>query len=155
MSHIEVSTRIRKDANNLWREIGSSQGVGAWHPWLKTVQGQGEQPGAIRTAETPDGRKQVERLEKLDSRDDSYCYAMLSSPMPVEDYTGEFRSRDEGDGTKHNRMVQRFSGCIRRGKHCRRQHPSISQRRPGKPGKNVLLILGRRQRSSNHTGAND
>lgn len=61
--------------------------------------GQGEQPGAIRTAETPDGRKQVERLEKLDSRHHSYRYAMLSSPMSVKDYTGECRIRDEGDGT--------------------------------------------------------
>ena len=42
MSHVEASTRIHKDANTLWREIGSFQGVGAWHPWLKSVVGRGE-----------------------------------------------------------------------------------------------------------------
>jgi hypothetical protein len=99
MPHIEVSTRINKDADVLWREVGSFQGVGSWHPELAKVEGDGEQPGAIRVAETSTGQRRVERLQSVDPRRHSYRYVMESSPMPVEDYVGEFQIRDEGDGS--------------------------------------------------------
>jgi hypothetical protein len=46
MPRAEATTRIATDAAMLWREIGSFQGVGEWHPMLERVEGQGEQPGS-------------------------------------------------------------------------------------------------------------
>jgi hypothetical protein len=98
MSHVEVSARISMDADRLWQEVGSFQGVGSWHPMLARVEGQGEEPGAIRTAETPDGQKSVERLQHIDRNGHFYRYVILSSPMPVKDYVAELRVRSE-DGS--------------------------------------------------------
>jgi hypothetical protein len=63
------------------------------------VEGEGEQPGTIRTAETPDGQKQGERLQEIDPKDHFYRYVMLSTPIAVKDYSGEFRVHDDGKGS--------------------------------------------------------
>ena len=56
----------------------------------------GDEPGSIRIAETPDGHKQVERLQSIEPHEHCYRYMMLSSPMPVKDYVGEFRVHRDG-----------------------------------------------------------
>jgi Polyketide cyclase / dehydrase and lipid transport len=99
MPHIEVSARINLDADTLWHEVGSFQAVGRWHPMLAKVEGSGEQPGALRTAHTPDGQKQVEQLQELDSAHHFYRYVMLSSPLPISGYISEFRVEDNDEHT--------------------------------------------------------
>lgn len=99
MPHIEVSARINLDADTLWREIGSFQGLGRWHPMLAKVEGSGEQPGALRTAHTPDGQKVVEQLQEVDPTSHFYRYVMLSSPMPISGYISEFRVEDNDERT--------------------------------------------------------
>ena len=91
MPHIEVSTRVNRNADALWREVGSFQGVGAWHPWLAKVEGTGEAPEAIRTAETANGERQIERLQDSNPQQHWYRYVLLSTPLPVKDYVGTFR----------------------------------------------------------------
>jgi Polyketide cyclase / dehydrase and lipid transport len=90
---------VQTNSELLWHEIGSFQSVGAWHPMLANVEGHGEQPGSLRTATGKDGSKQVERLEELDRARRFYRSTMLSSAMPVCDYTAELRVRDEGKNT--------------------------------------------------------
>jgi len=96
MTHVKVSVRIRRDAGMLWREVGSFQGIGFWHPLLAKVRGTGEQPGGIRIAETHDGQRQVERLQWVAPDEHFYRYMMLSTPLPILEYIGEFRIRNEG-----------------------------------------------------------
>jgi hypothetical protein len=62
MQHVVATATIGMAPGRLWQEIGSFQGVGAWHPMLAAVDGDGEQPGAVRTATGKDGSEQVERL---------------------------------------------------------------------------------------------
>jgi Polyketide cyclase / dehydrase and lipid transport len=88
--HVEATVAVNRDAQALWKEIGSFQGVGEWHPMLAAVEGRGEEPGSTRTAETRDGQRQVERLQEIDTAQHRYRYEMVSSPMPVSDYVGEF-----------------------------------------------------------------
>ncbi len=66
---------------------------------LASVEGAGEQPGAIRKAKGRDGREQIEQLQDIDPSEHFYRHEMVSTPMPVRDYIGTFRVRDNRDGT--------------------------------------------------------
>jgi len=97
MPHVEVIARMDVDADTLWQEVGSFQGIGRWHPTLARVEGHGEDPGSFRTAEASDGSKQIERLQEIDPQRHFYRYTMVSTPMPVTDYAAEFRVRPEDE----------------------------------------------------------
>ena len=99
MAHVEASARVRMEPDALWRRVGSFQGVGEWHPMLAKVEGRGEHPGALRKARTQDGREQVERLLEISPSHHFYRYAMVSSAMPLRSYVGDFRVRENQDGT--------------------------------------------------------
>jgi hypothetical protein len=62
MAHVEQLADIPVAPDALWQEIGSFQSVGRWHPMLAHVEGEGEQPGAVRSPTGKDGSTQVERL---------------------------------------------------------------------------------------------
>jgi hypothetical protein len=98
MAHVEASIYIQRNTDALWNKVGSFQGVGEWHPMLKSVRGSGEQPGAIRKASGGDGQEQMERLEQRSDNEHAYRYSMVSSPMPVRDYVAVFGIADEKDG---------------------------------------------------------
>ena len=99
MLNVEVASHFCVNADKLWREVGSFQGVGNWHPMLTKVEGEGEQPGALRTVVARNGQKQVERLQETGTAQHFYRYTVVSSAMPVRDYVAEFRVCDSGDGT--------------------------------------------------------
>ncbi len=99
MSHVQATTLIPVDPDSLWRRAGSFQGVGDWHPMLAAVEGEGEEPGALRRAMGQDGREQVERLREINPRERFYRYEIVSTPMPVKDYVSELRVVDNHDGT--------------------------------------------------------
>jgi Polyketide cyclase / dehydrase and lipid transport len=92
MPHIQATAQIPVDPVTLWRTAGSFHSVGRWHPMVVHVEGQGNEPGALRIAQTRDGQQQVEQLQEVDPGQRLYRYAMISTPMPVTDYVGEFRA---------------------------------------------------------------
>ena len=94
-----VTERILKNADQLWLDIGSFQGIGAWHPLLAQVEGKGEEEGSVRIAIGKTGNRSVERLERIDSAKRFYRYKMLSSTIPVADYSAEFRVREGDDAS--------------------------------------------------------
>jgi Polyketide cyclase / dehydrase and lipid transport len=96
MPHVQATIKLPVRAEVLWKQVGSFQGIGEWHPMLAKVEGQGEQPDAIRTAEAQDGQKQVERLQEINPEQHFYRYAIVSTPMPVRDYVAELRVRNDG-----------------------------------------------------------
>src|SRR5262245_55999316 len=96
MPHIEVTADIPVEPDTLWEAIGACQVVGGWHPMPAGVEGEGEDPGAIRTATGTDGSEQVERLDEVDRARRRYRYTMESTAMPVRDYHAELRV-DPGD----------------------------------------------------------
>ena len=99
MPHVEVIAKVPVKADALWREIGSFQGVAAWHPMLERVEGNGEQPGAIRIPESKDGHKQTERLREISPVRHFMRYDIVSSPMPIKNYVAELCVADNGDGS--------------------------------------------------------
>ena len=99
VTQIDATVTVAAEPDRLWREIGSFQGVGRWHPWLRSVHGNGESPGSIRIASAGDSEPQVERLLAVDPDEHFYRYKIESIPMPVTGYVGEFRVRPGRAGT--------------------------------------------------------
>ena len=129
MPHVEATAEVPVGANVLWQEIGSFQGIGRWHPMLKKVEGEGEQPGSIRTPESANGRKAVERLREINPAQHFMRYEILSSPLPIKDFVVELRIAENGDGTStvgwgghfqaasadETKMVEIIEGFLRAG----------------------------------------
>lgn len=108
MVHVEAAVEVPVDPDTLWQAIGSFQGIGDWHPWLAQVAGDGERPGAVRTATGSDGTRQVERLEDADPARHRYGYTMVSTPMPVRDYVAELAVSRSAEGTSTVRWAADF-----------------------------------------------
>ena len=108
MEHVEATATVAVDPDMLWGEIGRFQGIGAWHPMLAEVTGEGEQPGARRQATGKDGNEQVERLTEADPRMRYYRYVTETTPLRVSDYSAELRVRPGADGTSTIRWSADF-----------------------------------------------
>jgi hypothetical protein len=57
--------------------------------------GDGEEPGATRTLETSDGLRWEERLTKHEAAQRLYRYEVTSTDLPIAEFRGEFRIRDD------------------------------------------------------------
>jgi mxaD protein len=99
MSNVIETACVPMDAATLWQKIGAFGAVGNWHPMLSSVDSEGDNVGSIRTAHGKDGSTQIERLLYFDATTHTYRYKMESTPMPINDYVGEFHVEDNGDGT--------------------------------------------------------
>jgi Polyketide cyclase / dehydrase and lipid transport len=95
MPQVQVFADVHRSADSMWRELGSFQGIARWHPRVKAVDGEGEEPGATRTLETSDGLRWVEHLTQRDPSQRFYCYEATSTELPISDFRGEFRIRDD------------------------------------------------------------
>lgn len=93
MAHAEATAEVPVDVDTLWQLIGTFQGVDGWHPMLTAVEGDGEEPGARRTATTADGSQQVERLHEVAPTEHRYTYVMESTGMPVADYVAQLSAQ--------------------------------------------------------------
>lgn len=96
MPQVQVFADVHRRAQSMWRELGSFQSISRWHPMLKASLGEGEEPGATRTLEALDGQRWVERLTEVDPVQHLYRYEVVSTDLPIADFAGEFRVRDDG-----------------------------------------------------------
>jgi hypothetical protein len=99
MVEIVETRKVAERSDALWREIGEFGAVGDWHPMVEEVESEGEKEGCRRTAETRDGSQQTDLLLENAPEQHFYRYRILSTEMLVEDYVGELRVEDNGDGT--------------------------------------------------------
>jgi hypothetical protein len=95
MPQVQVFADVHRSADSMWRELGSFQGIAQWHPMVNVVHGEGEEPGATRTLEIDDGLSWVERLTERDTAHRFYCYEVTSTDLPIADFRGEFRIRED------------------------------------------------------------
>jgi hypothetical protein len=89
--------------DQVWALIG--QFGGAWHPLIAKIQVTGAGIGQLRTIETIDGKRIIERLEAVDSSQRLYRYAMISG-VPASDYTGTLDVKPKGAGSSVEWRVQ-------------------------------------------------
>jgi hypothetical protein len=82
---------------HVWALIGSFGDL-SWHPLAAAVVLTGTGIGQLRTAETIDGKKIIERLTATDPSARSYSYAGVSG-LPASNYTGKLSVTPKGAGS--------------------------------------------------------
>ncbi len=87
---------------SVWDLIGGFNALPNWHPAVEKSEIEGDGKGSVRTLHLAGGGTITERLEQLDEDGKSYTYSILSSPLPVANYTSTIRLKESGDG----------SGCV-------------------------------------------
>jgi hypothetical protein len=104
MTKIYVSTVIDAAAADVWRVVRDFNGLPSWTPFAvesRIEQGQSaDQVGCIRNFRLRDGGVIRERLLALSDYDLSMSYAILESPMPVEDYVASLSLTPITDGNR-------------------------------------------------------
>ncbi len=87
----------------VWKVVGNYGNLQAWHPVVgntTVTQGENDQVGAIRTVETKDGAKIVEKLLAYDGKRMRMRYEILESPLPVSEYRSDLKVVAAGEGSR-------------------------------------------------------
>jgi len=97
------SVDLAASPDKVWALIGDFGG--AWQPLIANITTVGTGVGQIRTVETIDGKRIVERLDAMDSSQRSYSYSMLSG-IQATDYVGTLNVSPKGSGSAVEWKVQ-------------------------------------------------
>lgn len=104
MTKIYVSSVIDAPAADVWRIVRDFNGLPSWTPFVVESRIEqnmrADQVGCIRNFRMRDGGIIRERLLSLSDYDLSYSYAILESPMPVEDYIASLALTPITDGNR-------------------------------------------------------
>jgi Polyketide cyclase / dehydrase and lipid transport/Domain of unknown function (DUF4331) len=97
------SVDLAASPDKVWAVIGEFGG--SWHPLIAKIQIIGSGVGQLRTIETIDGKRLVERLDEVNDSTKSYRYTMISG-IPAADYTGLLDVKPKGSGSSVEWRVQ-------------------------------------------------
>ncbi len=97
LQNVTQSVDLAAAPEQVWALIGSFGDL-SWHPLAASVTLTGTGIGQLRTTETIDGKKIIERLTAMDSSPRSYSYAGVSG-LPVSNYTGKLSVTPKGAGS--------------------------------------------------------
>ena len=86
MSKMTLRAKIDAPADAVWKTVRDFGGIGKFIASVRACTVEGTGVGAVRTLDFGEGPAIVERLEKLDDRDRSLAYSIVSSPLPMEGY---------------------------------------------------------------------
>jgi uncharacterized protein YndB with AHSA1/START domain len=104
MTKVYVSTVIDAPAADVWRVVRDFNGLPDWTPFAaesRIEQNQrADQVGCIRNFVLRDGGRIRERLLALSDYELSCTYAILESPMPVENYIASLSLTPITDGVR-------------------------------------------------------
>lgn len=82
--------------DKVWQLIGAFGG--SWHPLIASIHTTGSGVGQLRTIETIDGKRIVERLDAIDNTQRNYRYANIAG-IPASSYSGELGVKAKGSGS--------------------------------------------------------
>ena len=89
---------IEAPSDIVWDVIADYCAIAAWHPVVVYCDKDGSNtPGTIRTLTLGDGAQITERLVAYDSRQNTYRYEIIDSPLPVSEYVGDIYIRPHGN----------------------------------------------------------
>jgi hypothetical protein len=104
MPKVYISTIIPAPAGQVWATIRDFNALPAWTPFVaesRIEQGYpADRVGCIRAFRLKDGGRIRERLLALSDYDLSMSYAILESPMGVENYTAVLKLTPVTDGDR-------------------------------------------------------
>ncbi|TMV09266.1 SRPBCC family protein [Arenibacterium halophilum] len=102
MTRVYVSSVIPAPAANVWRRVRDFNGLPDWTPFVAESRIEQNQPsdkvGCIRNFTLKDGGRIREQLLALSDYDMSCTYAILESPMGVENYVAKLTLTPVTDG---------------------------------------------------------
>ena len=94
---------LAASADKVWAVVGPFGGM--WHPLIARITPTGDGVGQLRTIETVDGKRIIERLELMDNPQRLYRYSNVSG-FGVADYRGTFNVKPQGTGSAVEWRVQ-------------------------------------------------
>lgn len=97
---VERSVSIAKSPAEVWQAMGDFCAIADWHPVVATCSLTEKDGSVHRLLTTGDG---AELLEKQLGHDDAsmiYDYAIIESPLPVENYVSSIKVEADGEGSK-------------------------------------------------------
>ena len=104
MAKVFVSTVVDAPAAQVWAVIRDFNGLPAWTPFAAESRieqnAKADQIGCIRNFRLKDGGRIRERLLALSDYDFAMFYAILESPMAVENYVATLRLIPVTDGDR-------------------------------------------------------
>ena len=98
MTKVSMSTKLPVSPDEVWELIGGFNALPDWHPAVTSSEIKGKGKGSVRTLSLAGGGSIVEKLEQLDEKGRTYSYSILSSPLPVANYTGTIHIEEDKDG---------------------------------------------------------
>jgi hypothetical protein len=97
MSKVNMSTRIKGSADEVWKIIRDFNGLPVFISAIKKSTMEGSGVGAVRTLNFEGGGPPVvERLEKFDDHAKTLTYSIVTSPLPLKDYLSTVEVIDVG-----------------------------------------------------------
>lgn len=104
MARVFVSSVIDAPAAKVWARIRDFNSLPKWHPRIAESRIEGDEPadkvGCIRNFSLQNGDQLREQLLGLSDYDMFYTYAILESPMPLENYVATLRVTPITDGDR-------------------------------------------------------
>jgi Polyketide cyclase / dehydrase and lipid transport len=104
MVRVYVSTVIDANADSVWARVRDFNGMPQWHPGIADSRIENGEPsdrvGCIRSFHTRDGGLIRERLVALSDYDYACSYAILESPMGVDNYVATLKLTPVTDGAR-------------------------------------------------------
>jgi hypothetical protein len=104
MARVFVSTVIAAPAERVWARVRDFNGLPGWHPAIRESQIEGGLPpdkvGCIRDFHLQNGDRIREQLLGLSDYDMFCTYAILESPMALENYVATLRLTPITDGER-------------------------------------------------------
>lgn len=104
MARVYVSSVIEAPADKVWEWIRDFNALPRWHPRIRDSRIEDALPsdkvGCIRNFNLQNGDNIREQLLGLSDYDMFCTYAILESPMPIEDYVATLRLTPVTDGER-------------------------------------------------------
>ncbi len=104
MARVYVSSVIDAPASRVWERIRDFNGLPRWHPAIRDSRIENGEPadrvGCVRDFHLQNGDRIREKLLGLSDYDMFCTYAILESPMPLENYVATLRLTPVTDGDR-------------------------------------------------------
>jgi polyketide cyclase/dehydrase/lipid transport protein len=104
MTHVYASSIIPASVDQVWKVVRDFNALPAWHPGIaesRIEEGRpADQVGCVRAFRLKDGGFIREQLLALSDYDFSCSYAILESPMGVENYVAVMKLSPVTDGNR-------------------------------------------------------
>lgn len=104
MARVYVSSVINAPAARVWERVRDFNGLPRWHPRIRESRIENGEPadkvGCVRDFRLQNGDRIREKLLGLSDHDLFCTYAILESPMPIENYVATLRLTPVTDGER-------------------------------------------------------